>query len=85
MATTGLENYLLALWSRLGRGKRVVTGMSIDKSEGPNLGTISLWPAMPISLSPCWLVRAGGAKDFAFAPPVGWTLTKRLFEAFAQM
>ncbi len=33
VATTGLENYLLALWTRMGRGKRVVTGMSIDKSE----------------------------------------------------
>jgi NADPH:quinone reductase-like Zn-dependent oxidoreductase len=33
VATTGLSNYLLAMWTRVGRGKRVVTGMSIDKSE----------------------------------------------------
>jgi NADPH:quinone reductase-like Zn-dependent oxidoreductase len=33
VATTGRSNYLLALWTRVGRGKRVVTGMSIDKSE----------------------------------------------------
>jgi NADPH:quinone reductase-like Zn-dependent oxidoreductase len=32
VATTGLVNYFLALWTRAGGGKRVVTGMSVDKS-----------------------------------------------------
>ena len=59
--------------------------LSIDKSDGRNLGTISLSRAMSISLSPCWLVRTGAVREFAFAPPVGWALTKRFFEAFAQM
>ena len=59
--------------------------LSIDKSDGRNLGTISRSRAMSRSLSPCWLERAGAVKEFAFAPPVGWTLTKRFFEAFAQM
>ena len=33
VVTTGLINYLLALPMRAGRGKRVVTGISFDKSE----------------------------------------------------
>jgi NADPH:quinone reductase-like Zn-dependent oxidoreductase len=33
VATTGLSNYLLAFWTRLGGSKRVVTGMSVDKSD----------------------------------------------------
>ena len=33
VATTGLANYVLAFCTRLGPGKRVVTGMSVDKSE----------------------------------------------------
>jgi NADPH:quinone reductase-like Zn-dependent oxidoreductase len=32
-ATTGLVNYLLAFCTRLGGGTRVITGMSVDKSE----------------------------------------------------
>jgi hypothetical protein len=59
--------------------------LAIDKSDGGNLGIISLSRAMSISLSPCWLVRTGSVREFALAPPVGWTLTKRFFEAFAQM
>jgi NADPH:quinone reductase-like Zn-dependent oxidoreductase len=33
VTTTGLVNYLLAFCTRWGRGKRVITGMSVDKSE----------------------------------------------------
>ena len=32
VATTGLHNYVWAGWSRLWGGKRVITGMSVDKS-----------------------------------------------------
>lgn len=32
VATTGLHNYLLAAWTRLRGGKRVITGMSVDKN-----------------------------------------------------
>ena len=32
VATTGLHNYLLAAWTRLQGGKRVLTGMSVDKT-----------------------------------------------------
>ena len=31
VATTGLHNYVLAAWTRLWGGKRVITGMSVDK------------------------------------------------------
>ena len=48
--------------------------LPIYNLEGPNFGTLFLWQLSP-----------AGAKYFAFAPPVAWTLTKRLFEAFAQM
>jgi NADPH2:quinone reductase len=33
VATTGLFNYVLAAWTRLRGGKRVITGMSVDKRE----------------------------------------------------
>ena len=33
----------------------------------------------------CHPSTKGRADDFAFAAPVGWTFTKRLFEAFATM
>ena len=33
VATTGLHNYLLAAWTRLRGGKRVITGMSVDKND----------------------------------------------------
>lgn len=33
LATTGLHNYLLAAWTRLRGGKRVLTGMSVDKTH----------------------------------------------------
>jgi NADPH2:quinone reductase len=33
VATTGLHHYLLAAWTRLRGGKRVITGMSVDKSQ----------------------------------------------------
>lgn len=33
VCTTGLHNYVLAAWTRLWGGKRVITGMSVNKSE----------------------------------------------------
>jgi NADPH2:quinone reductase len=33
VATTGLHHYLLAAWTRLWGGKRVITGMSVDKND----------------------------------------------------
>lgn len=33
VATTGLRNYLWAAWTRVLGGRRVVTGMSVDKSD----------------------------------------------------
>lgn len=33
VVTTGLHNYLLEAWTRLFGGKRVITGMSVDKTD----------------------------------------------------
>jgi NADPH:quinone reductase-like Zn-dependent oxidoreductase len=33
VVTTGLHNYLLEAWTRIRGGKRVITGMSVDKTE----------------------------------------------------